>query len=206
MIVTIQAVPERVKLAIKLAEQFIVHKPTITVDKQKRGNFPTFEKMLEIPVTDFRLHLQDDAILCKNFEAYMPSVHKHMDRFNVDIVSFFLFDEGYEMIKNNKRYGDYLDYKSFYGAMGIMFSAKIIPALQANIKKYRLLNFKHKHAWRYGLNDDSFLTWVIRKESINTHVHIPVLVQHNGNLKSTLRHARGKAKMSSHFKANFIWE
>ena len=45
--------------------------------------------MLKIPVDDYRLHLQDDAELADNFEAYFPELEKIMTEENIDVLSLY---------------------------------------------------------------------------------------------------------------------
>lgn len=190
MIVTVQAIEERLDYITGLTKSL---DPIIYVDKRRTNAFDSFADMLDYEVDNYRLHLQDDIILADNFKEYLPWVLKFMENQNLDVVSLFspargsikkAFDEGMR----------YVRYKNYVGNIAVIFSKFFVQKLRDNVA-----NAKNTQ------DDDLFINEVLEKEGIKAWAHLPVIVQHNISMGSTLGHDRNVSQMTSDiFDKDFI--
>ena len=197
MIVTIQAVPSRMRSVETIRNNFKYMEVVTYVDEEYKGTLDSFSEMLKIPVDDYRLHLQDDIILADNIEEKLEEIASYMTKNNVDVVSLFSLNDG---TGKDPKHG-YYKYNNTIGILGVLMSANFIELMQREVVIFLDKKAKDKElgdTQEYA--DDMFVKWVIARNKTVSKILIPHLVQHNINMKSIVGNMRGKRKMTKKFK------
>lgn len=190
MIVTIQAVPERlehIKTYVLPVEDTSVH-----VDWEKRGNLWSFYEMLKITVPTYRLHLQDDVILARELHQYFPRLERMMDSGNIHVLSLYAPNRTHinnALIDPRK---PIYPFPNFLWLQGTIFSRSFVQIMRDEQGKHNTMH------------DDGFVSLVLKKYRIPAHVHIPGLVQHDLSMESTMKHLATKTRESPRFDPDFI--
>ncbi len=187
MIVTVQCVPER----LDYIKSQIKDKPAVySIDTEKSGAFNSFAKMLDIDLgdSDYRLHLQDDVILSKNFWDKLPHIERLMKKKDIHVLSLYApnrkdLREQHEQGKNK-----IVEFHRFLTLVTCVFSRKFISLMKQELKHTR----QKKH-------DDVFVLHILRKYKIKAYVHLPSLTQHNQDIKSTMGHIKSSKRESPLF-------
>jgi hypothetical protein len=188
MITTIQACEERLEYIRPIANEFnaIVH-----TDKNRINAYWSFKDMLDIDFEDYRFHLQDDVILANGLKSYIPTLLEYMAKYNIHLLSLFApsrenFDEEYAKGVRICPYRNYL------GNIGVIFSKYFVDMMKIYIK----ISSQH-------IDDDIFISETLSRLGIKGYVHLPILVQHNLELSSTIGHGKN-AFYSNLFDVDFV--
>lgn len=196
MIITVQAVPKRM---LYIKNQLRKYKNEVNIyfniDEHYTGSFNSFKNMLNIPVDNYRLHLQDDIILADNLLFNLDYLSNLMNSNNIDVLSLYAnprkaikkaFDEGKSLV----------ELKPFLMMQGVVFSKRVIDLMKVEINNSR----QTKH-------DDVFVQDVLRMYKIKAYCHLPSLVQHNLELDSIMQHAKNtKNRTTRLFDKDFFYE
>jgi len=177
MITTIQACEERLEYIQPIAKELdaIVH-----VDKRRINAFWSFKDMLDIDVTDYRLHLQDDVIIADELKTYFSYIENFMYSHNIHLLALFApsrksFSREYFLGKH------IVEYRNYLGNMGVVFSKHFVEKMRTYIK-----------ITSQTMDDDIFINEVLSRSSITGFAHFPTLVQHDIKLDSLIGHEKDK--------------
>ncbi len=169
IITTVQACGERLEYITPLVKAF---NPIIHVDKKRKGSLVSFIDMLEIPVIDYRFHLQDDVIIADELEKYLPELVKFMNVFDFHMIT--LYSPPRPSLLNAHKNGKRLyESHNFLGVLGCLFSKKFVEELKLHVPNTKQI-----------FHDDFFIQEVLDKTGIKSYVHLPILVQHNITMHS----------------------
>lgn len=194
MITTVQCIDERLDLAKKVIIEAEI--PALFyVDKNKDGCLASFGAMLnKYSVNDYRLHLQDDLMFADNINLYLPTVENHMKTKKLHVLS--LFAPNRKLILKQYEEGKVIaPFPNYLWLQATMFSPQFQSALK---KEYNNLSDKSIK------DDDVFVAHVMKKYNVKAYVHLPSIVQHNTDIKSSLGHANSKNRESKVFDKNYI--
>ena len=191
MQVIIQAVPERHKNVDIIKEK--IPNVIVYLDSIKQGNYKTFVESLNIhEQADFTLRLQDDVLIPNGFYEYLPVLEKIMIEENIDILSLFSLKR--KFLEQQISLGIKIsEYPSFLMMQAVIFSKKISKELLEYSKTYE----EQKH-------DDVLIRDFLRDTKQKAYVHLPSLVQHRIDIKSTLSHSASITRQSNTFDKNYI--
>ena len=196
MKIVLQCVPERVEKAMQRVNSAGIS-CDIYVDKEKKGPFQGFVDCLhKYPSGDeYRLSMQDDLIYSEGFVDYLPHLEREMREKEIHLLSL------YSPRKNNvikayesgKRY-----WKSFSGFTTVctIFSPHLVGLLLDYAPHYT-----------GSQHDDWFVAATCQMNKVKTFVHLPSIVQHDLEIKSSLGHAwktRSGPRSSPAYEADFI--
>ena len=194
MITTAQCINERLELAKKTIVAAEI--PALFyVDENKDGCLASFGAMLnKYPTNDYRLHLQDDLMFADNIIKYLPRVENHMRTKDLHVLS--LFAPNRKLILKQYEEGKVIaPFPNYLWLQATMFS----PQFQSVMKKeYNNLSDKSIK------DDDVFVAHVMKKYNVKAYVHLPSIVQHNTDIKSSLGHANSKNRESKVFDKDYI--
>lgn len=190
--ITLQAVPERLEMArSRLAPLAATYPVVESVDTERSGSFASFVRMLAIPHTGYRLHVQDDIEFAPRLAEYLPRLVKQMEATGWPILSLFAprranlataLQDGHRIVP----------FVPFLWLQACIFSPSFIRLLQQAAP-----DTKEK-------DDDVFVADVLRKHRLRAMVHLPSLVQHDVGLPSTLGHANSKHRTSDLYDPMFL--
>jgi hypothetical protein len=181
MIVTIQGIPERIQGIRAIKEALAPLDVFLHLDKKREGSLVSFiDMMYEYSTDSYRLHIQDDVILCPNFPLALPLVEAHMRSTGVDIVSLYMPSRQEFDVKYDKgvRGVVKIPTKTIAGVCYIMS-----PRLQKG-----LLEFHKSGEYVEGTHDDGFIEEYLVKNRITTYGFLPSLAQHDISVRSSLGH------------------
>ena len=194
MDIVIQAILSREKQAEKLKAE--LPKSIIVYDYEMRGPINGFRRCLDVPIkSDYRLHIQDDVILAKNLEGYLPYIEKYMKENDIKVVVLYTGNQKRvrELNDNTLKYVK-IDTKLLCGP-AIVFHKDIVHELRERIK--------HTKETR---DDDTFVIQSLIDLKVDVYAHLPSIIQHNVWLGSSVGHAKSRQRMSMTFNINFINE
>ena len=166
-----------------------------SIDYEKKGALKSFLKMAkEYKFNEYKLHLQDDIVIADNLKDYLPKLESYMQNKEIHLLSLFapnrkLVLEQYNEGKTIAPFPNYL-------------------WLQASIFSPMLQQIMSDEADIYNEDTfngaDTFVAYVLKKYKIKSYLHLPSLVQHDTNIKSTLGHANSKNRESKVFDKDYI--
>lgn len=190
----IQTVPERLEFAKRQAK-LLDFPCDIYVDEKKEGPFKGFIASMETfpSGNEYRLHMQDDIILCDDFKDYFPEVERMMTENDMHLLG--LYAPRYKQHRNAHAKGRRF-VKSIAGfAMPcIVFSPSMVDKMVRCAPQYTA-----------SPHDDWYVTEVCWAFKISAYVHIPSLTQHNvWEMKSSLGHAQNERRTSEIFEKDFV--
>lgn len=194
MDVVIQAILSREKQAEILRSQLPTS--TIVYDYEMRGPINGFRKCLDVPLkTEYRLHIQDDVILAKRLDEYLPHIEKYMSDNDLKVVVLYSGNQKKvkELNDGTLKYVK-IDTKLLCGP-AIVYHKDIIEELRERIK-----HTKEKR------DDDTFIIDALIDLKVDVYAHLPSIIQHNVWLGSSVGHAKSRQRMSMTFNINFIDE
>lgn len=189
----IQTIPERLHHAEKQKEALGLP-CEIHVDVNKTGPFPAFIDTLKNYDfgNEYRLHMQDDIILCDELKDYIPEVERIMRENNMHLLS--LYAPRYKVLKEAHEKGKrWIKSLSAFAMPAIVFSPELVAEMVSVAHHY--VGWKH---------DDWFVTDVCARRKIGTYVHVPSLCQHNIGIPSSLMHANNERRTSHTFEPDFV--
>lgn len=193
MIAVIQCVLERQWYAERTISEFTKITGHMYVDRNRVGPFQGFINTLKrFPSGDeYRLHLQDDVILTRNLEDYLPSLEDEMRSRSIDVLSLYAPRRGH--IDTSAELGERIaKFPNFLTMVSVLFSPWAVEAML-------------RHAGEYdGFDDDTYVQKVLRKNRRKAYLHLPSLAQHNVALKSSMGHAATQARTSKYFDPDFV--
>jgi len=192
MIAVIQTIPERYEHAQKQSVELGLH-TSIYTDKDKDGPFKAFiETLRQIPSNgEYRLHMQDDLILCDDLKEYLPHLEQEMDNKGIDLLSLFAPRRKHikEQYDAGKRIGTF---PNFLWMQSVVMSPSFVDKLL-----YHAHQYDDKH-------DDTYVAAVLSFYKIKAYVHLPSLVQHNITILSSMKHANNEKRTSELFEKDFV--
>jgi len=174
----------------------------VNVDYDYTGCLNSWNVMLEkyTCLNEYRVHLQDDAILCHDLERYLPELIKEMEFNKMDFVSLF----GVRKPAYNKAFvkGEkYTEIKNFYGLQACVMSPRAQRLMLMDKGKKPKSNKDDMDEM-----DDIFVRWSLRNNKITPMLHLPVLACHNLEMESTIEHSFTSTKkmVSNLFDMNYV--
>ena len=194
MIVTVQCITERLELAKSVIKDADI--PALFyVDVDKEGCLPSFGAMLnEFPIDEYRLHLQDDLMFADNISLYLPKIESYMQNKDLHVLS--LFAPNRKLILKQYQEGKVIaPFPNYLWLQATMFSPKFQSVMRSEYNNLSDKSIK---------DDDVFVAHVMKKHKVKAHVHLPSIVQHNIDIKSSLGHANSKNRESKVFDKNYI--
>lgn len=194
MNIVTQCIQERYDLAVDTLKETDLQSK-FYIDKNKEGCLKSFGYMLNNYATDdYRLHLQDDIMFADNLKLYLPKLEAYMQNKEIHLLSIFAPNR--KLILQQYNEGKTIaPFPNYLWLQASIFS----PRFQSILKKeYNNLNDDTIK------DDDVFVAYVLKKYNIKAYVHLPSLVQHNTEIKSSLGHANSKIRESKVFDKNYI--
>ena len=197
MKVIIQGIPERAKGIKRIRESLGDTECVVHLDKKRINAYVTLIDMLiDYTNNDYRLTIQDDAILCDNFSESLPLLEKYMRKHNTDVLSLY--------VPNHK----VLTQKYKEGFSGVTKPAKtffpcVCYILSPKIQK-ELLLYSTAGSPKETKHDDDFIVEYCVKEKIPIFTIIPSMVQHDIGIPSSLGHANTDRRTSRIFEKEFF--
>jgi len=194
MNIVTQCIQERYDLAVDTLKETDLQSK-FYIDKNKEGCLKSFGYMLNNYSTDdYRLHLQDDIIFADNLKSYLPKLKAYMQNKEIHLLSIFAPNRKL-ILQQYKEGKTIVPFPNYLWLQASIFS----PRFQSILKKeYNNLNDDTIK------DDDVFVAYVLKKYNIKAYVHLPSLVQHNTEIKSSLGHANSKIRESKVFDKNYI--
>lgn len=191
MQVIIQAVEERKNnvevLTTKLPNAFVYW------DLSRQGNYKTFVESLSMHEnSDYTLRLQDDIVLPSNFAGYLPTMEDIMIKNNLDILSLFSLKRKFLDEQFSKGI-TISEYPNFLMMQAVIFSKNI----SSQLLKYSEISKTNKY-------DDVLIRDFLKDTKQKAYVHLPSLVQHRIDIKSTFSSPASKTRQSNTFDKNYI--
>jgi hypothetical protein len=161
-------------------------------DENLEGGFKTFTKILKIPFTGYRLHLQDDAMVPNDLECYLHEVETIMQDNDIHVMSVYVPQRKFlkEQYEKGVRFSEF---PNFLTMVACVFSKEVTDKMIA----YLDIAKENKH-------DDSFVQEFLSKHKMKAYVHYPSLVQHSIVLKSVMKNPNTDKRQSFCFDKNFI--
>lgn len=161
-------------------------------DENLEGGFKTFTKILKIPFTGYRLHLQDDAMVPNDLECYLHEVETIMKDNDIHVMSLYVPQRKFlkEQYEKGIRFSEF---PNFLTMVACVFSNEVTDKMIA----YLDVSKEKKH-------DDSFVQEFLSKHKMKAYVHYPSLVQHSIVLKSVMKNPNTDKRQSFCFDKNFI--
>lgn len=193
MIAVIQCVLERQYYAERTIGEFRSIPGHLYVDRNRVGPYRAFINSLErFPSGDeYRLHLQDDVILTRNLEDYLPTLEQEVRAREIDVLALYAPRRGHidESVAAGERFARF---PNFLTMVAVLFSPWAVAKMQ-------------EHSTEYDEPyDDSYVQLVLKKYRRKAYVHLPSLAQHNVRLKSSVGHAATAARTSKYFDPDFV--
>jgi hypothetical protein len=189
MVITIQAVEERLFWVRKMQGEVSA---VVYIDHGKEGSFSSFREMLKIEVNNYRLHLQDDVILSKRISEYLPYLENEMKNKDIHLLSLFA-PRRKHILESFNRGETFALFPNYLWLQASIFSKHFIDLMRLEITTTK----QNKH-------DDVFVAEVLKKYKIPAYVHIPSIVQHNTDIKSTMGHSNTYRRESSIYDHNYV--
>jgi hypothetical protein len=188
--VTIQAVRDREHWVNQISHKF--KDIQVFYDDERLGNFGKFIEIVNKKWDSYRLHLQDDVLIAKDLDLHLDSLQNEMQLRDIHLLSLFAPSRKflYEQYKKGIRFSEFPDFLMMQGVIFSPYANEKMIEFNKNIVK------RHKH-------DDVFVREFLKEYKIKSYVHLPSLVQHNLNLKSTLGHSSSIQRRSQLFNFNF---
>lgn len=197
MKIIIQGIAERIKGIRRIKESLGNIKYKIHLDTKRINAYVTFIDMLnDYSRNDYRVTIQDDAILCDNFSESLPLIEEYMIKNNVDVLSLY--------VPNHNS----LNQKYSYGFRGVMKPAKtffpcVCYVLSPKIQN-KLLDYALNGNPKETKHDDDFIVEYCVKEKIPIFTIIPSMVQHDIGIPSSLGHANTERRTSQVFEPSYF--
>jgi len=161
-------------------------------DENLEGGFNTFTKILKIPFTGYRLHLQDDAMVPNKLEYYLPEVESIMKDNDIHVMSLYVPQRKFLREQHEKGIR-FSEFPNFLTMVACVFSKEATDKMIAFLD----VSKEKKH-------DDSFVQEFLSKHKMKAYVHYPSLVQHSITLKSVMKNPNTDKRQSFCFDKNFI--
>ncbi len=200
MKVTIQAVEERrdnvEKMLHDLGDSVDVE---VYYDTRRISPLDSFVRMLDIPFSGYRLHLQDDVIIPKRFVEYFPVIESDMSEMDCKVLSVFAPNRK-DIHEAADRGEKYIVFKNFLWLQATVFSDDAVK----DMKQYYSEKTAAGEEVGEGKHDDCFVQEYMKSYGEKAYVHIPSLVQHNVFMGSVMSHSNSKHRMSKIYDPNFI--
>lgn len=172
----------------------------VYVDEELKGCFNSFRHMLLncYAENEYIVHLQDDIVPLKGLQGYIPRVISEMDTKGIPVLSLFApkrkaIDLHYEVMQAEGIETAIIPFPNFLWMQAVIFSPNAILGL---------INYLDRSSQEKY--DDVFVAEYLKSTKQEAYVHIPSLVQHNINLKSTLGHRASKNRMSECYNHEFL--
>lgn len=172
----------------------------VFVDDELKGCFNSFSNMLSNCYSSNKhiLHLQDDIVPLKGLQAYLPIVISEMQEKDIHVLSLFApqrkeFTHQYNKMRERGEKSAIIPFPNFLWMQAVIFSPESITGLRDLISETSQTKY-----------DDVFVAEYLKATKQQAYVHIPSLVQHNINLKSTLGHRASKNRMSNCYENDFL--
>ena len=172
----------------------------VYVDKELKGCFNSFSYMLQncYAENEHIIHLQDDIVPLKGLQEYIPSMISEMEARDIPVLSLFTpqrkaFTMHYKVMQAENIKTAIVPFPNFLWMQAVIFSPNAIRGLRNHLQ----ISSQTKY-------DDVFVAEYLKFTKQEAYVHIPSLVQHNINLKSTLGHRASKNRMSNCYKNDFL--
>ena len=210
IVVTIQTVPQRMGNAKKIQSEFKDLECHIVEDRNIRGVMHGFISCVSLHKDteyDYRVHLQDDVILVKGFEDYIKKLALELQQKEIEVIHLYDGKKQYcqDAFKQGKKF---IKARQFASMQAVMFSKEADNYLLSERINYekKIVDQNLKVQGYSPFADDTYCMWVFGKKNknIKSWFHLPALVQHNVNLKSTLGHRSNKTAMSYTFDINYL--
>lgn len=172
----------------------------VYVDKELKGCFNSFRHMLLncYSGNEHIVHLQDDIMPLEGLQGYLPRVISEMETKGISVLSLFApkrksITMHYKVMMAEGIKTAIIPFPNFLWMQAVIFSPKTIMGL---------VNFLNRSSQtKY---DDVFVAEYLKSTKQEAYVHIPSLVQHNINMKSTLGHRASKNRMSNCYQNDFL--
>lgn len=193
MIAVIQCVLERQWYAERTIAEFKAIPGHIYVDRHRVGPYRGFINSLErFPSGDeYRLHLQDDVILARNLEDYLPTLEQEVRAREIDVLALYAPRRGH--IDASAAAGErFAPFPNFLTMVAVLFSPWAVGAMLEYSSTYS------------DIHDDFYVQTVLKKTKRKAYLHLPSLAQHNVRLKSSLGHASTVSRTSKYFDPDFV--
>lgn len=193
----IQGIPERIKGIRRIKERLGDISYVVHLDQKRINAYVALIDMLETyPNDDYRLTIQDDAILCDNFNQCLPILEQHMIKNDIKVLSLYVpnhkaLNEKYKQ----GQYGIIKPSKSFFPCVCYILSPDIQKSLLEYAKKGNPKETKH---------DDDFIVEYCVKKKIPIFTIIPSMVQHDIGIPSSLGHANTDRRTSRVFEKEYF--
>lgn len=189
--VSIQTIAERLENAERIRAQM---GGTIYLDAKREGLFPTFKNIIrqETKHQKHLVHFQDDVALAKDLESYIDTILQDMATKNMSLVSLFVPRRRAFAPENSFQRYEPLD--NFLWCQGLVIRADFLAALVTYASDYR----------KQEAYDDVFVAHALRHYKTKAYVHIPALVQHRIDMKSSIGHANSTSRTSEVFDPFFV--
>ena len=189
MKVTVQGVESRMSNIERILSKIDAE---VYIDTEMKGCLHSFKEMLKIPFEGYRLHLQDDVMLPPFFEEYLDVVEKDMERLGIDVLSLFAPRRKF-VIEQYEKGVKYSKFPNYLWLQATVFSRKAIDGL---IEHSKICDEKK---W-----DDVFVQGYLKKNNVESYVHLPSIVQHNTYIKSVMGNANTPRRMSPIYDKEYI--
>ena len=198
MKIVIQGIPERAKGIRRIRESLTGNiSYTVHLDKKRINAYVTLIDMLAYyPNDEYRLTIQDDAILCDNFSQSLPLLEEYMVKNKADVLSLYVpnhksltqkYKDGFSGIAKPP--------KTFFPCVCYILS----PKIQKELLKYA--EFGNPKETKH---DDDFIVEYCVKEKIHIFTIMPSMVQHDIGIPSSLGHANTDRRTSRIFEKEFF--
>jgi GR25 family glycosyltransferase involved in LPS biosynthesis len=192
MKIVIQAIPERLDNVNVLLNKFKTCSPIVYLDKEKKGVFNSFVECLKLSNNDYILCLQDDIFIANQLENYLAFLEKNMIKKNIEVLSLFSLKRNHVQEQFDLKI-NFATYPNFLMLQATIFSPKVSKMIIEYSKKSKQTK-----------SSDLLVRDFLKETKINSYVHLPCLVQHSLNVKSSLGHPQSKSRQSPYFDANYI--
>lgn len=192
MKIVIQAIPERLDNVNFIVKKFENLNPIIYLDKERNGVFNSFIECLKLAQDDYILCLQDDIFIAKDLEKYLPFLEKNMIEKGMEVLSLFSLKRNHVQEQFDSKV-KFATYPNFLMLQATIFSPKVAQMI-----------IEYSKESKQTKSSDLLVRHFLKHKKINSFVHLPCLVQHSMNVKSSLGHPQSKSRQSPYFDANYL--
>lgn len=192
----IQTIPARLEFAERQAKVLGVH-TDIFVDKDLQGPFKGFiQSLRDIPSGEqYRLHMQDDLILCPGLIYYLPTLQREMREKSMHYLSFYASRR--KVFSHALKAGERIikaPIENYLPLLCTILSPWLVDRLLA-----------HSHQFdQDNKADDMYLAAVMKHYKTPAYYHIPSLAQHDIGIKSSIGYTNNKMRTSAIFDEQFV--
>jgi hypothetical protein len=162
-------------------------------DETLQGNYKTFIDSLSLHnETEYTLRLQDDVVIPNGFLEYLPVLESMMKEKGIHVLSLFSLKRKFLDEQFSKGI-TISEYPNFLMMQAVIFTREISK---------QLLEYSDQHLEKK--HDDILIREFLRDTKQKAFVHLPNLVQHRIDIKSTLSHSASETRQSNTFDKKYI--